>query len=73
MVTKLIEEIAPQFKDRKGGYTRIKKLQRRSGDNAPMATIEWVVPIKAKLPKKKTPEKKQKEKTKAEPSYLSAS
>lgn len=36
---KLIEEIAPAFKDRDGGYTRIVKLGNRLGDNAPMAAV----------------------------------
>lgn len=37
--SKLIEEIAPAFKDREGGYTRIVKLGNRLGDNAPMAAV----------------------------------
>lgn len=37
---KLISEIAPAFKDRQGGYTRIVKLGNRSGDNAPMAAVQ---------------------------------
>lgn len=36
---KLVEEIAPAFKDRNGGYTRIVKVGNRLGDNAPMATV----------------------------------
>ena len=42
MVTKLFNEIAPFFKARPGGYTRILKYNFRSGDNAPMAIVELV-------------------------------
>jgi large subunit ribosomal protein L17 len=41
-VSKLFAEIAPGFKDRKGGYTRIVKLGPRQSDSAPVAFLEWV-------------------------------
>jgi len=39
-VGKLFDEIGPRFKDRPGGYLRILKKGRRSGDSAPMALIQ---------------------------------
>ena len=38
----LFKEIAPAFKDRKSGYTRIVKLGQRQGDAAHQAILEWV-------------------------------
>jgi len=44
-VDSLFKNVAPVFKDRLGGYTRIIKLSRRRGDAAEMARIEWVKEI----------------------------
>jgi large subunit ribosomal protein L17 len=38
----LFDELGERFKDRPGGYTRIIKMGRRSGDGAELAIIELV-------------------------------
>ena len=38
----LMHEIAPMYKDRKGGYTRIIKLGNRKNDNSLVSMIEFV-------------------------------
>jgi large subunit ribosomal protein L17 len=42
MVKILFDEIAPAQKDRRGGYTRIIRLNQRPGDSAQKAILEWV-------------------------------
>jgi large subunit ribosomal protein L17 len=54
MVQRLFDEIAPRFKDGKGGYTRILKLALpRRGDNAPMVVIELTKLAEAAAPAEK--------------------
>ncbi len=38
---KLISEIGPRFKDKKGGYTRVIRLTPRKSDGSPVAIIEF--------------------------------
>ena len=42
-MNKVIKDIAPRFRDRSSGYTRIIKLGKRFSDNAAMVVMEWVV------------------------------
>lgn len=39
---KLFDELAPDFADRRGGYTRIVRIGPRRGDGAPMVILELV-------------------------------
>lgn len=41
-VSKLVKEVAPKYKERNGGYTRITKLGQRNSDSAPMVIIELI-------------------------------
>jgi large subunit ribosomal protein L17 len=41
-VKKVFDELAPRYKDRNGGYTRILKTEERRGDDALMVILELV-------------------------------
>lgn len=61
MVHKVFTELAERYKSRKGGYTRIIPLKRRSGDAAPLVIFELVDHVTVK--KEKTKKVDDKEKT----------
>jgi large subunit ribosomal protein L17 len=42
LVKKLFDLLAPRFKERNGGYTRIVRTRKRLGDGAVMAMIEYL-------------------------------
>ncbi|HBR02648.1 MAG TPA: 50S ribosomal protein L17 [Ruminiclostridium sp.] len=42
LTNKLFNDIAPKYKDRKGGYTRISKLGARRGDGAEVVVLELI-------------------------------
>lgn len=51
----LFDQIAPVFKDRKGGYTRVVQIGERRGDVAKMAILEFVeVPTAVEAPAPET-------------------
>ena len=62
-VSKIMKDLAPRFKDRTGGYTRIIKLGSRPGDQASKALIEFV---DYKFVPSLTDEEKQKQKASPE-------
>jgi len=54
VVKRLFDEIAPKFKDREGGYTRVYKLGWRQGDGAPLSLVELVTYSSPEEKKKST-------------------
>jgi len=56
-IGKLFKDLAPLFKTRNGGYTRIIRYRNRKGDGAPLAIIEWVESAPGAPEKKAAPKK----------------
>ena len=59
VLKKLFKEVAPEFKEKNGGYTRVVKAGFRKGDGASLAIIQLLI-------EKKVEEKKETGKAKAE-------
>jgi len=67
-VNKIVDELAPLFKDKKSGFTRVTKIGNRKGDDALMVKIELTrKPEKKKEDKKGKKEIKKEEKTSRTP------
>ena len=62
IVDKIFDDIVSRYKDRSGGYLRIKKHGNRVGDNAEMSVMSWVEPVSSTTEEKES-EKKVKGKT----------
>jgi large subunit ribosomal protein L17 len=52
VTSKVFDELADRFRERPGGYTRVLKVGRRTGDAAPMSIIELVEAEAAEASKK---------------------
>ena len=74
LVKRIFDEIAPKFKGREGGYTRVVKLGVRKGDGAVLSVVELLLERapkeekkgkKDKAAKKSKPEKAREPKSKA--------
>ncbi|MCP4581623.1 MAG: 50S ribosomal protein L17 [candidate division Zixibacteria bacterium] len=53
VLRKLFGEVAGEFKDRNGGYTRVVKSGFRKGDGASLAIVQLIMEKKAEEPDKK--------------------
>lgn len=53
VVAKLFSELSERYRQRPGGYTRIVKMGYRTGDNAPLSSVEFIDAVQKKKPAKK--------------------
>lgn len=60
IVKNLFDQIVPRYQGRNGGYTRIFKVGRRHGDNAPLSIIELIPEENVQKPKEMPPSGQQK-------------
>jgi large subunit ribosomal protein L17 len=65
VLNKLFKEVAPEFKERNGGYTRVVKAGFRKGDGASLAIIQLLIEKKVEEKKEGTKAKAEKKKAKA--------
>ncbi len=66
-VSRLFKDIAPLFKNRTGGYTRIIPFNFRKGDGASMVFLELTEKLEEKKPEKPKKEKRSEKTKKTEP------
>ena len=73
-VNKLVDEVAPKLKQRQSGFTSMKRIKRRRGDNAVVVEVEIldqpkgeVADLAKRVTKKATSKKSEKVKTKIKP------
>jgi large subunit ribosomal protein L17 len=65
VLNKLFKEVAPEFKEKNGGYTRVVKAGFRKGDGASLAIIQLLIEKKVEEKKEGTKAKAEKKKAKA--------
>ena len=60
ITAKVFDDLAERYRERPGGYTRVLKTRRRTGDAAPMSIVELVEGVEkpAAEPEKKKGRKK---------------
>ncbi|MBM3283155.1 50S ribosomal protein L17 [Candidatus Gottesmanbacteria bacterium] len=60
-IDKFVKVITPRFKDRLGGYLRLRRIGKRAGDASEQVVLEWTLPDQRAEKEVKKSEIKQKE------------